>query len=69
MAVQRLEEIVHLLENEDVSLDDSVKLYKEGISLAQFCSEKLTTIESEVTILKKTGNGLFKKVPFIELTD
>ena len=40
-AMTRLEEIVSLLEKNDVSLDDSIKLFEEGTKLTAFCSEKL----------------------------
>lgn len=39
-AMTRLEEIVSLLEKNDVSLDDSIKLFEEGTRLTAFCSEK-----------------------------
>lgn len=56
-AVQRIEEIVEVLENEEVSLDNSMKLYKEGIELSYLCQEKLNAAEQEITILQKDGFG------------
>lgn len=41
-ALSRLEEIVTLMEKGELSLDDTVKLYKEGVELASFCGGKLT---------------------------
>lgn len=40
-AMNRLEEIVSLLENGGASLDDTMKLYNEGCKLSAFCSNKL----------------------------
>ena len=40
-ALQRLEEIAHLLESEDTPLEDSIQLFEEGIELKEFCEEKL----------------------------
>ena len=40
-AMERLEEIVEQLEQEEVSLETAVSLYKEGLSLAALCREKL----------------------------
>ena len=40
-ALQRLEEIAQLLENESTPLEDSIQLFEEGIELKDFCEEKL----------------------------
>ncbi|MBC8569598.1 exodeoxyribonuclease VII small subunit [Zongyangia hominis] len=40
-AMQRLEEIVALLEQNNASLDDSLKLFEEGVSLISYCNETL----------------------------
>ena len=54
---ERLEQLVKKLENGDNSLDESVKLYQEGIRLAKECHEELQNAEK--TIIKmKTENGL-----------
>ena len=44
-AMKRLEEIVNALENNTVSLDDSLKLFEEGIKLSKFCETELKNIE------------------------
>jgi exodeoxyribonuclease VII small subunit len=38
-ALQRLEEIAQLLENEETPLEDSIKLFEEGIELKDFCDK------------------------------
>ena len=38
-ALKRLEEISDLLENEDTPLEDSIKLFEEGVDLKEFCDE------------------------------
>lgn len=63
-ALARLEEIAELMESGELSLDDSVKLYKEGVKLSAFCAEKLTKAQQEVAELKKTADGVFKTVGF-----
>lgn len=52
-AVTRLEEIVSLLEKNDVSLDDSIKLFEEGTRLTAFCSEKLKNAKAKITLAEK----------------
>ncbi|MBQ5327404.1 MAG: exodeoxyribonuclease VII small subunit, partial [Oscillospiraceae bacterium] len=39
-AMARLEEISQLLAENDVTLDESVKLYAEGVKLLKFCNSK-----------------------------
>ncbi|MBR2338713.1 MAG: exodeoxyribonuclease VII small subunit [Clostridia bacterium] len=53
-AMQRLEEIVTLLENGKCSLDESMKLFDEGTKLATFCSGTLK--EAEQKILQLTAD-------------
>ncbi len=47
-AMKRLQEIVDKLEQEKVSLEDSVKLYEEGTQLASFCNTCLNTAEQKI---------------------
>ena len=63
-ALARLEEIAETMEKEETGLEESVKLYKEGVELSAFCAEKLTKAQQEVTELKKTADGIFKTEPF-----
>ena len=44
-AMTRLEQIVRELEDGKVSLDDSLKLYEEGIALVRLCSGRLDEAE------------------------
>lgn len=52
-AMIRLEEIVSLLEKNDVSLDESIKLFEEGTRLTAFCSEKLKDAKAKITLAEK----------------
>ncbi len=56
-AVKRLEEIVNKLEAGDLSLDDSIKLFEEGVRLYQVCVKRLDEAEKKVEILLKDKNG------------
>lgn len=47
----RLEHIVKLLESPDVSLDDSVALFREGKTLSAACEALLKDAESSVSVL------------------
>lgn len=50
--MDRLQEIVSLLEQGKASLADSVKLYKEGLDLTTKCKEELEKAKHEVKILQ-----------------
>ncbi len=63
--LNRLEEIVALLEEEQTDLDASVKLFEEGIALSKEMSAKLQEVKFKVTALKKKGAELLTE-PFEE---
>ena len=48
-SAKRLEEIVNALENNTVSLDDSLKLFEEGIKLTKYCENELKNIENKAS--------------------
>ncbi len=48
--MQRLQEIVTALEKGDISLEESVQLYKEGTQLSLQCREQLAKARHDITI-------------------
>ena len=57
-AFDRLQRITELLENGDVSLDDSIKYYEQGILLKNFCEKKLKDAEIKIkNVLDKSKNS------------
>ena len=52
----RLEEIVQKMEAGDMSLDDSLKLFEEGVKLSKECQEELDTAEKKVKVLVSDGS-------------
>ncbi len=61
-SLQKLEEIVEQLEEPDLTLDKSLKLFEEGIKQARFCETRLTEAEGKVEKLIQE-NEAFKKEP------
>jgi len=57
IAMKQLEAIVQELESGNLSLEESVKKFEEGIKLSKYCSEKLNETEKKITILLKDQNG------------
>lgn len=47
-ALKQLESIVNQLEQNDITLEDSVKLYEEGVKLSKFCTEVLEDAELRI---------------------
>ena len=62
-ALKKLESIVGNLETGDLSLDDALKQYEEGVRMADICSKRLTEAEKKVEVLMKTDAGRFKTAP------
>jgi exodeoxyribonuclease VII small subunit len=65
-AMARLEEIVSELEKGDVPLEQSLKLFEEGIKLSRICNKRLEEAERKVEILLKDKNGNITPEPFEE---
>ena len=57
-AMERLEEIARLLESGSEGLDESLKLYEEGVSLIRLCTQKLENAEQSVKILQMSEEGV-----------
>ena len=56
-SMERLEEIVRILESGTEGLDSALKLYEEGISLARECSETLDKAEMSIKMLQMKPDG------------
>ena len=65
-ALKKLEAIVESLENGELSLEDALKQYEEGVRMADVCSKRLTEAEKRVEVLMKISPGKFKTIPFEE---
>ncbi|HXY54646.1 MAG TPA: exodeoxyribonuclease VII small subunit [Nitrospirota bacterium] len=65
-ALARLEEIVKKLETGDLPLEQSLKLFEEGIKLSRLCNKRLEEAERRVEILLKSKNGTVTAQPFEE---
>jgi exodeoxyribonuclease VII small subunit len=63
-AMKNLEEIVDRLEKGELTLEESLALFEEGVSISRFCHTRLEEAERKVEILVKNGEGELKAVPF-----
>ena len=65
-ALKRLEKIVDDLEGGNLSLDDALDKYEEGIKLSKMCAKKLEVAKKKVEILLKSEDGSVELKPFDE---
>ena len=64
LAMSRLEEIVGKLDSGKATLDESLKLYEEGIALVRLCSERLDSAEQRIKLVKTSADGNFSEEDF-----
>ena len=62
-AVEKLEGIVKRLESDSTTLDDSLRLFEEGVTLSRFCSQKLDEAEKKVLMLVEDREGALSVAP------
>jgi exodeoxyribonuclease VII small subunit len=60
-SLSRLQEISDLLASPDIGLEESMRLYEEGVELAKNCYDTLKNAELVVTNLKKQLEENIKK--------
>ncbi len=65
-ASARLEEIVKILEQGKSSLDESLKLYEEGVLLVRFCNDALDNAEKRIKMLGTDSQGQIIEKDFFE---
>ncbi len=56
-SLNELERIVALLEDGDLPLEESLKLFEDGVRLSRECRERLTNAERKIEVLMKESDG------------
>ncbi len=56
-AIEDLEKVVERLESGELSLEDSLAAFEDGIRLVKFCNQKLTEVEKKIELLMKDKEG------------
>lgn len=62
-SLERLELITEELESGNLTLEESLKKFDEGVKLADFCNQTLQEAQQKVNLLLKK-NGRLQEVPF-----
>jgi exodeoxyribonuclease VII small subunit len=65
-SLKKLETIVTQLEEGDLALEDSLKLFEEGVGLSAACKLELDAAEGKVQMLVKQRDGSTRLEPFPE---
>ena len=55
-SINRLEEIVSILEENDQSLDKTIALFEEGLDLVNYCDNKLKQFELKIEEIKRKND-------------
>ena len=63
-ALQRLERIVDQLEAGNLPLEESLKVFEEGVGLARHCARYLDEAEKRIEVLTRDESGTLKTEPF-----
>jgi exodeoxyribonuclease VII small subunit len=63
-SLTELEQIVRQLEDGDLSLEESLELFENGVRLSRECQEKLAQAERRIEVLLKdeTGNPVLQEL-------
>ena len=65
-----LETVVERLERGELTLDESVRLFEEGVKLSDACKKELEAAEGRIHVLVEKGNGVVKVVDLdVDITE
>jgi exodeoxyribonuclease VII small subunit len=64
-SIKKLESIVEQLEKGDLALEESLKLFEEGVNLSAACKQELEAAEGKVQMLVKQRDGSLKPETFL----
>jgi exodeoxyribonuclease VII small subunit len=56
-ALEALEQVVERLESGELSLEESLAAFEQGVRLVQFCNQKLNEAEKKIELLVKDKEG------------
>lgn len=60
-ALEKLTNIKEKLENPEITLDESIKLYKESVDYTKTCLDMLKETEGKIAVIKAEIDGLVEK--------
>jgi exodeoxyribonuclease VII small subunit len=63
-ALERLEQIAASLEGGDLTLEESLALFEEGVRLTRLCASRLDQAQKRIEILARSEDGELTTAPF-----
>ncbi len=64
--LQSLENVVERIEGGELSLEDSLATFEEGVRLVQSCNRKLSDVERRIEVLTKDSDGRARLREWVE---
>ncbi|MBR2445201.1 MAG: exodeoxyribonuclease VII small subunit [Clostridia bacterium] len=64
-ALVRLEQIIRAMESDKIPLEDSLRMYEEGVAIVRRLSAELDEAERKIKILQQNAQGEIVAVDFI----
>ncbi|TVZ40137.1 exodeoxyribonuclease VII small subunit [Alteromonadaceae bacterium 2753L.S.0a.02] len=68
-SLEHLEELIEQLESGELSLEESLKTFEQGIKLTRQCQQALKAAEQKVAVLMKQDDGEMTETSFEATTD
>jgi len=68
-ALDELENVVERLESGELSLEDSLAAFEDGVKLVRYCNQKLTEVEKKIELLVKDKEGKLQLRPLEEVKE
>ncbi len=68
-AVEELERVVEQLESGELSLEDSLTAFENGVRLVKLCNQKLTEVERKIELLVKDKDGKLQLKSMEDVSD
>ncbi|MEE4254725.1 MAG: exodeoxyribonuclease VII small subunit [Desulfuromusa sp.] len=63
-SLQKLENAVEKLESGDLTLDQALKVFSDGVKQAETCRKSLSKVELQVQQLLPNNDGILQREPF-----
>lgn len=55
-AFASLDQVVEALESREISLEDSFRLYQNGMNLLKLCNDKIDRVEKKILVMNEEGD-------------
>ncbi|MGI6412476.1 MAG: exodeoxyribonuclease VII small subunit [Syntrophomonadaceae bacterium] len=65
-AIKRIDTITQMIESGELGLEESIKLFEEGVELSLFCRQELNEASGKIQRLIKSLNGELELIDFPE---